>query len=96
MTCWYFRFYIPQMAAAARAEVSEQTRRAAGRRGGIRALVATGHGWELLVIYLIPQRLGIGCSPGGSTGCPITTSGDGAAADRFRATRVRVGVGVAV
>jgi ferredoxin-NADP reductase/fatty acid desaturase len=88
---WYFRFYIPQMARRPRAEVSEQIGVLLVVAAAFATLVATGHGWELLVIYLIPQRLGIGLLAWWFDWLPHHELEATAKSNRFQATRIRVG-----
>ncbi len=88
---WYFRFYIPQMGRRPRPEVVEQIAVLAAVAAGFAAVVATGHGWELLAIYLIPQRLGIGILAWWFDWLPHHQLEATAKSNRFHATRVRVG-----
>ncbi len=55
------------------------------------ALVGCGHGWELLLIYLIPQRLALGILAWSFDWLPHHGLGATAKIDTFRASRVRVG-----
>lgn len=88
---YYFRFYIPLMPRRPRAEVGEQLVVLVGVAAAITGLVATGHGWELLVIYLIPQRLGIGLLAWWFDWLPHHELEATAKSNRFQATRIRVG-----
>lgn len=88
---YYFRFYIPLMSRRPRAEVGEQLFVLAASIAAITALMVTGHGWELLVIYLIPQRLGIGVLAWWFDWLPHHELEATAKSNRFQATRIRVG-----
>ncbi|MFP5072169.1 fatty acid desaturase [Pseudonocardia nantongensis] len=88
---WYFRFYIPLMHRRPRAEVLEQVGVALAVSTVFTALVLSGHGWELLTIYLIPQRLGTTVLAWWFDWLPHHELGATAASNRFRATRIRVG-----
>ncbi|MEJ8278193.1 fatty acid desaturase [Pseudonocardia spirodelae] len=88
---WYFRFYLPRLPARPRAEVAEQFGIALVVIGAFVTLALTGHGWELLMIYLIPQRLGIGLLVWWFDWLPHHDLDATAGSDRFHATRVRVG-----
>ncbi|WP_410658297.1 fatty acid desaturase [Amycolatopsis sp. lyj-112] len=54
-------------------------------------LIATGHGWELLVVYLIPQRIGLAVLAWWFDWLPHHDLG-AQRQNRFGATRVRVGL----
>lgn len=88
---WYFRFYIPLMSRRPRAEVVEQVAVVLAVAAAFTALVAGGYGWELLVIYLIPQRLGIGILGWWFDWLPHHELDATARSNRFQATRIRVG-----
>ncbi|MHA6795558.1 fatty acid desaturase [Pseudonocardia bannensis] len=55
-------------------------------------LIATGHGWELALIYLIPQRIGVGVLAWWFDWMPHHGLTATARQNRFAATRVRVGM----
>jgi beta-carotene hydroxylase len=55
------------------------------------AVVGCGYGWELLLIYLIPQRLALGILAWSFDWLPHHGLGVTAKIDTFRASRVRVG-----
>lgn len=88
---WYFRFYGPRMARRPRREVVGALVNLAVVVAVAVTLVATGHGLALLLLYLVPQRLGIGVLAWWFDWLPHHDLGVTARADRFRATRVRVG-----
>nr|WP_116707400.1 fatty acid desaturase [Actinomycetospora cinnamomea] len=88
---WYFRFYGPRMASRPRREVIGALVNLAMVIGLAVTLVVTGHGLALLMIYLLPQRLGIGVLAWWFDWLPHHDLGVTARTDRFRATRVRVG-----
>lgn len=88
---YYFWFYSPLIARRPRAEVVEQVVVLVAVVAAVTTLLATGHGWELLVIYLIPQRLGIGLLAWWFDWLPHHELEATAASNRFQATRIRVG-----
>ena len=88
---YYFRFYIPLMPRRPRAEIAEQFGVLVAVAAAFTALVMTGHGWELLVIYLIPQRLGIAVLGWWFDWLPHHELEATAKSNRFQATRIRVG-----
>ena len=88
---WYFRFYGPRMRVRPRREVAGELATLAVVVAGAAALVATGHGLALVVIYLLPQRIGVGVLAWWFDWLPHHDLGVTARTDRFRATRVRVG-----
>ena len=88
---YYFWFYAPLMARRPRAEVAEQIGVLAAVVAGFATLIVTGHGWELLVIYVIPQRLGLGLLAWWFDWLPHHELEATASSNRFQATRVRVG-----
>ncbi|HEY2223247.1 fatty acid desaturase [Actinomycetospora sp.] len=88
---YYFRFYTPLMPRRPRAEVAEQLAVFLAVAIAFAALVVTGHGWQLLVIYLIPQRLGIGVLGWWFDWLPHHELEATAKSNRFQATRIRVG-----
>ena len=88
---WYACFYLPRM-----------RRRPAGEQLGVLAtltvvagvivtLVTTGHGTELVLVYLLPQRLGVGLLSWWFDWLPHHGLESTSRSDRFQATRVRVG-----
>ncbi|HSK58944.1 MAG TPA: fatty acid desaturase [Actinomycetospora sp.] len=79
------------MAARPRREVAGALLNLAVVIGLAVTLVATGHGLALVMIYLLPQRLGIGVLAWWFDWLPHHDLGVTARTDRFRATRVRVG-----
>jgi ferredoxin-NADP reductase/fatty acid desaturase len=89
---WYARFYVPRMKNRPRSEVRETLALMALTVVGFTAASATGHGWELVVVYLIPQRIGLGVLAWWFDWLPHHGLPETAAQNRFRATRVRVGM----
>src|ERR1700712_2842066 len=57
---WDFRFYGPRMRGRPRREGAGELATLAVGVGLAATLVATGHGLALVMVYLLPQRLGIG------------------------------------
>jgi len=88
---WYFRFYGPRLRSRPRGEVAGELVNLAVVIGLAVALVAAGHGLALVLVYLLPQRLGIGVLAWWFDWLPHHDLGVTARTDRFRATRVRVG-----
>ncbi|MDD7920369.1 fatty acid desaturase [Actinomycetospora callitridis] len=88
---YYFWFYSPLIARRPRAEVAEQIGVLVAVVAAFATMIVTGHGWELLVIYVIPQRLGIGLLAWWFDWLPHHELEATASSNRFRATRVRVG-----
>ncbi|WP_245900905.1 fatty acid desaturase [Prauserella shujinwangii] len=88
---WYLRFYLPRTRTRPRAEVAEATVMLFTSIAVFATVIATGHLWELAVIYLIPQRIGLGILAWWFDWLPHHDLGVTARTDRFRATRVRVG-----
>ena len=91
MDAWYLRFYLPRIGRRPR----KQAVGFAGNLAVVLALTAvlfgTGYGWALVLIYLVPQRLGVGVLAWWFDWLPHHDLGVTARVDRFRATRVRVG-----
>ncbi|MCD2189589.1 fatty acid desaturase [Actinomycetospora soli] len=88
---WYLRFYAPRIPSRPRAELAEQAVVSAVVIGGFVTLALTGHGWELLMIYLVPQRIGVGILVWWFDWLPHHGLEATARSDRFHATRIRVG-----
>ena len=91
MDAWYLRFYLPRITRRPRREAVGFVANLLVVTGLVAALLATGHGWELLVIYLIPQRIGIAVLAWWFDWLPHHDLGVSARDNRFHATRVRVG-----
>jgi ferredoxin-NADP reductase/fatty acid desaturase len=89
---WYVRFYVPRLARRPRAEITETTLMVMLAVSAAAALLATGNGWELLMIYLIPQRIGLGVLAWWFDWLPHHDLGITQRQNRFGATRVRVGL----
>ncbi len=88
---WYFRFYLTRIARRPRSEVIGLALNVAVVTAATVACVAAGYGWELLVIFLIPQRLGIGLLGWMFDWLPHHDLGMTSRINRFHATRMRVG-----
>lgn len=73
MDLWYFVFYLPRITRRPRNEVLGVAANTAVVVAVAATLIGTGHGWELVAIYLIPQRLGIGVLAWWFDWLPITT-----------------------
>ncbi|WP_158880653.1 fatty acid desaturase [Amycolatopsis anabasis] len=87
---WYARCYLARTGTRPPAEVAETTAVALLALGGFTALIATGYGWELLVVYLIPQRIGLVLLAWWFDWLPHHHLP--ASRDRFGVARVRVGL----
>jgi ring-1,2-phenylacetyl-CoA epoxidase subunit PaaE len=57
---WQLWTYLKHTADRPQLEVAETLGLLAVVPGVLAAVVATGHGWELVVVYLLPQRLALG------------------------------------
>ena len=88
---YYFWFYSPLIRRRPRPEIGEQFSVIALVVAAFATLIVTGHGWELLVIYLIPQRLGTALLAWWFDWLPHHQLEATASSNRFQATRVRVG-----
>ncbi len=87
----YARFYVPRLARRPRREAVGFVANLVVVIALLVALVATGHGAELLLVYVVPQRLGLCILAWWFDWLPHHDLEDTAATDRFRATRIRVG-----
>ena len=88
---YYMVFYLPKLRSRPRGE------RSSCPRPGVvvarlAALVATGHGVDLLVLYFLPPPGGPRASPARSTTCPTTGCTTRRRRTASRRTRNRVGV----
>ncbi|TNC24430.1 hypothetical protein FG385_18225 [Amycolatopsis alkalitolerans] len=54
---WHVGTYLKRTAERPQAEVAEALGMLVLVPGTLAAVIATGHGWELVVVYLLPQRL---------------------------------------
>ncbi|WAL63565.1 fatty acid desaturase [Amycolatopsis cynarae] len=89
---WYARFYLRRARRRPPAEVAEAFSALVLTTVGVTFAIATGHLWQLAVIYLIPQRLGLGVLAWWFDWLPHHGLPETAAQNRFRATRMRVGL----
>ncbi len=88
---WYLVFYVRRIPQRPRGEVVLSLVVAVGVVAALTGLVLAGYGTELVVAFLIPQRLGLGVLAWWFDylphhGLPFTQR-----QDKYRATRVRVG-----
>jgi ferredoxin-NADP reductase/fatty acid desaturase len=89
----YARFYLARVQERPHAETTETMAMLTLGLGGFAAALATGHGGELLLLYLIPQRIGLGLVAWWFAWLPHHGLPSGRErADRFAATRMRVGL----
>ncbi|WP_020666331.1 fatty acid desaturase [Amycolatopsis nigrescens] len=89
---WYVRFYLRHGRERPVGEQLETVAVAVLAVGGFAALVTTGHGWELLVVYLIPQRIGVAVLAWWFEWLPHHGLPDTRRRNRFGAARIRVGL----
>jgi beta-carotene hydroxylase len=88
---WYSRFCLPRMRYRPRKEIVGLVINEILLVALFSALLGFGYGWELLLIYLVPQRLGLGILAWWFDWLPHHDLGVTAKVDAFRASRVRVG-----
>lgn len=89
---WYARFYVPRQRTRPRSERIETATMVTLTLAAAGWLIATGHGWELLVIYVVPQRIGLAVLAWWFDWLPHHDLGVTQRQNRFGATRVRVGM----
>jgi ferredoxin-NADP reductase/fatty acid desaturase len=89
---WYARFYLGRALRRPGVEQAETSFVLAVSLAATASLTATGHGWDLLVIYLIPQRIGLGLLSWWFAWLPHHGLGATQRRNRYGATRVRVGL----
>ncbi|QRP48290.1 fatty acid desaturase [Amycolatopsis sp. FDAARGOS 1241] len=85
---WYVRFYARHVHGRPRPERAETLVTLTAFAAMVVTVAACGHGWELLAVYLIPQRLGLALLAWWFDWLPHHGLGE----NRFGATRVRVGL----
>ena len=88
---WYIVFYVPRIRTRPRAELVELAITLTVVVGTAIVLIATGNLFWLLVLYLVPIRLAIFALGWAFDYLPHHGLNDTAAANRFRATRNRIG-----
>ncbi|WP_343602215.1 fatty acid desaturase [Mycobacterium sp.] len=88
---WYALYYLRCKRGRPRREVIGMWTNKAVVAVLFAVIVGAGYGWDLLVIYLIPQRVGLGILAWWFDWLPHHDLGVTARTDRFRATRARVG-----
>ena len=88
---WYARFSVARQRTRPPSERVETAAVVALSLAAFAWLAVRGHGWELLVVYLIPQRLGLAVLAWWFDWLPHHDLG-ARRQDRFGATRVRVGL----
>jgi hypothetical protein len=88
---WYCRFYLVRLPRRPRKEVVSFLANLGVVAALLSAVVGLGHGWQLVFIYAIPQRIGMGIVAWWFDWLPHHDLGVTAKIDRFRATRARVG-----
>jgi len=89
---WFGRFYASRLPRRPQSELVESAVILAATLSATVALISSGHGWDVLVIYLIPQRIGLGLISWWFDWLPHHGLGETARRDRFGTTRVRVGL----
>jgi beta-carotene hydroxylase len=88
---WYSRIYLPRIRHRPRKEIVGLLINETVLAALFAALVGCGYGWELVGIYLIPQRLTVGILAWWFNWLPHHDLAATAKTDAFRASRVRVG-----
>ncbi|MDT7727079.1 MAG: hypothetical protein QOI21_3655 [Actinomycetota bacterium] len=89
---WYVRFYAAKAKGRPRAEQAETFAVMAVASAAMAGVLAIGNGWDLLLIYLVPQRIGLGVLAWWFDWLPHHGLGETQRRNRFGATRVRVGL----
>jgi fatty acid desaturase len=88
---WYSRFCLPRMRGRPRREIAGLMVNEILLVALLSVLVGCNYGWQLLLIYLIPQRIGVAILAWWFDWLPHHGLGVTAKIDTFRASRVRVG-----
>ncbi len=88
---WYARFYVARQRMRPPSERIETAAVVTLSLAAFAWLAVTGHGWELLMVYLVPQRLGLAVLAWWFDWLPHHDLG-AQRQNRFGATRVRVGL----
>ncbi len=88
---WYSRVYLPRTRRRPRKEIVGLLINETLLVALLSVIVGCGYGWELLLIYLIPQRIALGILAWWFDWLPHHDLGVTAKIDAFRASRVRVG-----
>jgi phenylacetate-CoA oxygenase/reductase PaaK subunit len=89
---WYGRFYLARRHERPAAEVRETVACGAVVVAGVVLAAATGHLLTLALVYLIPQRIALGVLAWWFDWLPHHDLGATQREDRYRATRIRVGL----
>lgn len=88
---WYFVFYLRRAPRRPRGEVAGLAVNVTAATALTVVCVQAGYGWDLLVLFLLPQRLGIGVLAWAFDWLPHHDLGVTNRVNRFLATRMRVG-----
>jgi len=88
---WYCRFYLTSIRRRPRKEAIGFLLNLIVVIPLVGALIGVGYGWEFVLIYLLPQRIGLGTLAWLFDWLPHHDLGVTAKIDRFHATRIRVG-----
>jgi fatty acid desaturase/ferredoxin len=88
---FYLRYYLPRVRSRPVSEVAETLVVLALSLTGLVVTVVTGNFWTLLVVFLVPQRLGITVLAWWFDWLPHHALKDTQRTNRYRATRNRVG-----
>lgn len=88
---WYARFYVARQRTRPPSERIETAAVVTLSLAAFAWLTVSGHGWELLMVYLIPQRVGLAVLAWWFDWLPHHDLG-AQRQNRFGATRVRVGL----
>jgi ferredoxin-NADP reductase/fatty acid desaturase len=88
---WYCRFYAERLRHRPRNETAGFVANLVVVGALLSAVIGLGYGWQWVLIYLIPQRIGLGLLAWWFDWLPHHDLAITAKIDRFRATRLRVG-----
>jgi fatty acid desaturase/ferredoxin len=88
---WYSRFCLPRMLGRPRKDLVGLLINETLLVALVGALIVLGYGWDFVLIYLIPQRLGLGILAWWFDWLPHHDLGVSGKTDTIRASRVRVG-----
>jgi fatty acid desaturase len=88
---WYMVFYVPKLRSRPAAEKRELALQWVIVGSIVAAAIATGHGMDFLVLYLIPQRIAITLLGWAFDYLPHTGLHETPSGDKLKTTRNRVG-----
>jgi phenylacetate-CoA oxygenase/reductase PaaK subunit len=88
----YILFYLPRLRSRPGAEVAETGVAVVATLAGLAAAAATGRLWTVALVYLIPERIGVTFLVWWFDWLPHHGLPDTQRTNRYRATRVRIGM----